>query len=375
MGTRQPARGKRAGGGDSVVQVQSEIRDGVEQERLRRYAREYKQSAEMEEALAGLSRFVSQPVDYAPALARKEWVEPAIPDFSYILVETRLKVTNKYLPALVTQLVAGLFFVILSLVFMDSLITVIGVVGLAACALALNKELQNRRREVDRALSAARADIDNRIREIRETIEKARSEFEEAENERINRIERLLGAEPAAVFERLVEVLRSFKLPFYLRCTVDFYDLEPLLTLHLPGHNIIPTNIVTLSQAGVIDYEEKTAPEINHQYTEALAGAALTLALLLYNYLPPLDVLYVRGLYDRYESPECHFCLRLTRQAALEAVEARTALEAFRIIGAHFEIGENGLFTSREKQLLPAWWGAAPPDSVFSTKVTIPSKF
>jgi hypothetical protein len=97
MGARQAGRGKRAGD-DSMVQVQAEIRDGVEQERLKRYAREYKQSVEMEEALAGLSKFTYQEVDYLPAMARKEWTEPTIPDFSYILVETRLKVTNKFLP-------------------------------------------------------------------------------------------------------------------------------------------------------------------------------------------------------------------------------------------------------------------------------------
>lgn len=326
MGTRQAGRGKRAAGDDSVVRVQADIRDGVEQERIKRYAREYKQSAEMEEALAGLSRFACQPVDYLPALARKEWIEPVIPDFSYILVETRLKVNNKFLPALATQLVVGLFFVILSLVFMDSFITIIGIIGLAACALALNRELQNRRREIDRALSAARIDIDNRVRDLRENIDKARKEFEEAENHRIERIDRLLSADQAAVFERLEEVLKRFKLPFYLRCSVDFYDLEPLLTLHLPGHNIIPPTLVTREPGGTIDYEEKPAAEITRQYSEAMAGAAMTLAMLLYTYLPPIDVLYIRGLSDRYESPECHFCLRLTRQAAMDAVEAPLSL-------------------------------------------------
>lgn len=372
MGIRQP--GRRAGGDDSVVRVQAEIRNGVEQERIKRYAREYKQSVEMEEALVGLSQFAYQPVDYAPAMARKEWVEPALPDLSYILVETRLKVSNKFMPAIATQVIAGLFFVILSLVFMDSLITIIGIVGLAACALALNREMQARRREIDRALSAARIDIDARIRELRESYNKARAEFEEAEDQRVGRIERLLGADPVTVFERLEEVLKSFKLPFYLRCAVDFYDLEPFLTLHLPGHNIVPPNIVNLS-AGVIDYEQKPAPEINRQYTEALAGTALTLALLLYNYLPPVDVMYIRGLSDRYENPECHFCLRLTRQAVVEAVEAPTALEAFRMVDGRFEIGSNGMFAPIEQQLLPGWLGAVPSEKVYNKKITILSKF
>jgi hypothetical protein len=375
MSTRQSGRGQRGNGNDSVVRLQADIRDGVEQERLKRYAREYRQSKEIEEALDGLSRFACRPVDYVPALTRKEWVEPAIPDFSYILIETRLKVTNKYLAAIATQVLGGLFFVILSLAFMDSFVPIIGIIGLAACTLALNRELQNRRREVDRALTAARADIESRVKELREKIEEDRQAFEQAEDQRIARVERLLNADPTAVFERIEEVLKSFKLPFYLRCTVDFYEMEPLLTLYLPGHNVIPPNIVTLSQTGVIDYEEKTAPAINQQYSEALAGTAVTLALLLYTYLPPLDVMYVRGLFDRGENPACYYCLRLTRQAALDIVEAPSAIEAFRQLEARFEIGQNGIFTPLEEQLLPDWWEASAREGVLSTKLTIPSKF
>ncbi len=373
MGTRQSGRGQR--GNDSVVRVQADIRDGVEQERMKRYAREYKQSKEVEEALANLSRFTFRPVDYVPALTRKEWVEPAIPDFSYILIETRLKVTNKYLTAIASIVLGGLFFVILSLAFMDSFVPIIGVIGLAACTLALNRELQNRRREVDRALTAARADIEIRLKELREKIEEERQAFEAAENQRIERVERLLNADPPAVFERIEEVLQSFKLPFYLRCTVDFYDMEPLLTLYLPGHNVIPPNIVSLSPAGVIDYEEKTASAINQQYSEALAGTSVTLALLLYTYLPPLDVMYVRGMFDRGENPACYYCLRLTRQAAFDIVEAASAIEAFRQLEARFEIGQNGIFDPVEEQLLPDWWEASTREGVLTAKLTIPSKF
>jgi hypothetical protein len=375
MGTRQPGRSSRSVGGDSVVNVQAEIRNSVEQERLKRYAREYRQSKEVEEALASLSRFSCQPVDYEQALTRKEWVEPALPDFSYILIETRLKVTNKYLAAIATQLVAGLFFVILSLAFMDSFVPIIGVIGLAACALALNRELQNRRREVDRALTEARADIEARLRTIKEEIAEARQAFEDAENQRIERIERLINGDAAANFERLEEVLQGIKLPFYVRCHVDFFDMEPLLTLYLPNHNVIPPTVVSLSPTGVIDYEEKSAAAINHQYTEALAGTAITLALLLYTYLPSVDELYVVGLFDQREQPECFYSLRLTRQAALDIVETPSALAAFQQLDARFAIGDNGLFTPVEEPMLPSWWGAAPSEGILTAKITIPSKF
>jgi hypothetical protein len=375
MGTRQPGRSSRSVGGDSVVNVQAEIRNSVEQERLKRYAREYKQSKELEEALANLSRFSCEPIDYEQALTRKEWVEPALPDFSYILVETRLKVTNKYLAAIATQLVAGLFFVILSLAFMDSFVPIIGVIGLAACALALNRELENRRREMDHALTEARADIEARLRTIKEEIAAARQAFEDAENQRIERIERLINGDAAANFERLQEVLQGIKLPFYLRCHVDFYDMEPLLTLYLPNHNVIPPTIVSLSPAGGIEYEEKSSTAINHQYTEALAGTAITLALLVYTYLPSVDNLFVVGLFDHREQPECFYSLRLTRQGALDIVDAPSALAAFQQLDARFEIGENGIFTPIEEPMLPGWWGSVPSETILAAKFTIPSKF
>lgn len=372
MGTKNSGRGRA--NGDSVVRVQAEIRDNVEQERMKRYAREYKQSVETEEALAKLSQFAYQPIDYIPALTRKQWVEPAMPDLSYILTEARMKAANKFFPAIVVQLLAGLFFVILSLVFMDSFVPFIGVAGLAACALALNRELNNRRREMDRAITAARATIDAKLKEIKDETGKAREEFERAEDYRIERIERLLNAEPAAIFERLEEVLQNYKLPFYMRCSADFYDMELALTLHLPGHNVIPTQIVTLTPAG-IDYEEKSALDIARQYSEALAGAVLSVALLLYSYIPPLDVLYIRGLFDRWENQEYYFCLRLTRQAVLEILEAPSAIDALRQAGARFELGTGGNFIPLEEPLLPGWWGVAPAEEIRNVKVTIPSKF
>ena len=157
MSPKNSSRKIRTAGGENVVSVQAEIRDNVEQERQKRYAREVKQSAETEDALANLSRFAYQPVDYAPALVRKQWVEPAIPDFGYILEEARLRVANNYFATIVLQLLAGLCFVLLALAFRDSIVAVVGIVGLAGSAIALNRELQSRRRDMDRALAAARA--------------------------------------------------------------------------------------------------------------------------------------------------------------------------------------------------------------------------
>lgn len=363
--------GRRATNGDNdVVKVQSEIRDGIDKERLKRYAREYKQSVETEEALASLSRFKYEPIDYQSALTRKPFVEPAIPDYSYILTEARLKIANKYQTSIIIQLILGLFFVIFSLAFRDSFVPFIGAAGFIICTLTLHSDLQKRQREMSNALTSARTLIDNRIKEQRETIEDARKTFEEAEDARIDRINKLLTGDDAAVFERLQEVLHNTKLPFYMRCSVRYYESEATLTLSLPSHSIIPTSIVTLTSTGVCEYEEKSAPEITRQYNEVLAATAITLATVILSYLPSLSVLYILGMKDKWEEPECLFSLRIPHEAIFPSPEWPSGLDAFKILGARYDLETtNGVFSPVPPQL-PDWWDRAPKEKVRDASVS-----
>jgi hypothetical protein len=366
MSTRQGGRSPRIGGAEDVVRVAAEIRNSIDLERQKRYAREVKQSEEAEEALAKLSKFIYQPVDYAAGLERKPWVEPAIPDFSYLMTEARLKVSEKYFVTIALQLAVGLFFVLLTFYFQDSFVAIVGIAGLAACAFALHRELYSRRREIERALEATKQTIEAKVKEIRESIDNARKEFEDAENNRIERIEKILAGEPAAVFERMEEVLHNIRMPFYLRCSLDYFDGEPLLTLLLPGHNIIPTNLATLTPAGNIEYEEKSPFDVNRQYTEALAGTALTISLLLLAYLPTVNVIHVRGLVDRGDEPDCLYSFSLGRENAEAVSEAGSGLEALRMLEANLEIGTNALFLP-VTPVMPPWWTDAPRHAVRGT--------
>lgn len=264
-----------ASGGGNVVQVQAEIRDGIDKERQRRYQREYKQSQEMEKALEELGDFRFEPVDYSAELTRKQWTEPAIPDFSYILTEARLRIINKYQTSILIQALIGVFFVILSLAFRESFVAIIGIIGFVACIFTLYRDYKNRERDMEKALVEGRRQIDERINEIRESIAKAREEFEETETARIEKIEKLLSGDPLAVFERLEEALNAVRLPFYMRCTIDFYNNEPVLTLHLPDNSVIPPQTVTLNAAGACEYSEKPPQEIARKYLEALAGTEI----------------------------------------------------------------------------------------------------
>jgi len=352
---------------EDVIQVQAEIRDEIDKERLRRYQREQKKSEEMEESLRKLSTFSHTPIDYSPGLIRKEFNAPVIPDYSYLLTEARLKVANKYYVPIVIQLVLGLICVILSLAFRDTLLPILGAAGLIACAISLHTDLRNRQRKIDLALTAARLQIDTMVKDVRDSIDKATRNFEDVENARIEKIEKLLNGDTSAVFERIEEVLIMIKLPFFLRCTVDFYE-EPIITLQLPEHLIIPTSKISSGPGGTLTYHEKSPFEINKQYSETMAGTAINIASRLYATIPTLNTLYIQGLFDKWQDQEYLFSLRLTRQALVAIMDCRSGLEAFSRLKAEFAIKTSADFTPIQP-IMPEWWEKVPREKIRTVKV------
>lgn len=365
---------RKNGTDQNVVQTQAEIRDEIDKERLKRFAREYRQSQDMENALASLSDFEYKPVDYYAAMIRKPWVEPTIPDYSYLLTEAKMKVTNKYQGRLIVESVLGIFFIIFTLAFHDTFLPIISVTAFLGCIFGLHTDMQRRHQELTKALSAAREIIDARVTEQRDSIERAREAFEEAENVRIERINKLLSGDPSAVFERMEEIIRNCRLPFFMRCTIDYANDEPVLTLNLPATSVIPTTIVTLTPNGACEYEDKSAPEIYRQYVEALAGTAMNFAVLVFSYLPTLSVVYVRGLMDTREDQECLFGVRVTRQDMLQTEQWRSGLDAFHDLGAIFELESTGALEPINPPL-PNWWGRISKDQIRTVTVGCQPRF
>jgi hypothetical protein len=357
----------RSSGKEDVIKVQAEIRDEIDKDRLKRYQREQKKSEEMEESLRKLSTISHTPIDYSPGLIRKTFQPPVIPDYSYLLTEARLKVVNKYYVPIAVQLGLGLICVILSLAFRDTLLPILGAAGLIACAMSLHTDLRTRQRKIALALSAARTQIDTLVKEARDSIEQATRTFEEAENVRIEKIEKLLNGNPSAVLERIEEVLLMIKLPFFLRCTVDFYE-EPMITLHLPEHLIIPTSKVSVNPDGTLSYQEKSPFEINKQYSEVMAGTAINIASRLYAAIPTLNMLYIQGLFDKWQDQEYLFSLRLSRQALVGALDCRSGLECFSRLKAEYAIKTSADFTPVQPTF-PEWWEKVPREKIRTIKV------
>lgn len=357
----------RSSAKEDVVQVQAEIRDEIDRERIKRYQREQKKSEETEEAFRKLSSFGYTPIDYSPGLIRKEFTPPVIPDYSYLLTEARLKVVNKYYVPIAIQLILGLVCVIVSLAFRDTLLPILGAAGLIACAISLHTDLRNRQRKIDLALSAARTEIETLLKEAKDSVDHAIRAFEETETTRIEKVEKLLSGDSKAVFERIEEVLLSISLPFFLRCTVDYYD-EPVITLHLPEHLVIPPSRVSVNPAGNLDYHEKSQFEINKQYSEAMTGTAIQIASKLYAAIPTLNTIYIQGLFDKWQDQEYLFSIRLTREALVNAMDCRSGLECFTRLKAEFAIKTSADFTPIQP-IFPEWWDKVSREKVKTMKV------
>lgn len=356
-------------GDSNVVRVQTEIYDEFDKDRNRRNLREQKRSELAEAAFHNLSIFSYSPIDYTPGLVRKQYIAPVIPDYDYLLTEARLKAVNRYYAPITIEILLGLACVLLSLAFMDTFfVPIFGVIGLTVCAMLLHKDLLNRQVAIEAALSAARAVIDARVKEVHDRIDAERREFELGEDNRIEKLEKLLAGHPDAVLERIEETIHFMKLPYHLKCTIDSDGTDPMITLHLPDHDIIPQNIVSITSAGNLSYDEKSSFDINKQYSEALAGTAITLTAQLFGNIPTLKKLCIQGLFDKWHEEEYFFSLNVTRQALIDATECRNGLEAFRMLSAVHEVRTSGAF-AQIQPVFPDWWEKTPIEKIRTLKV------
>jgi hypothetical protein len=356
-------------GDSNVVRVQTEIYDEFDSERKKRNLRELKRAESAEAALNNLSIFSYSPVDFTSGLVRKQYIAPEIPDYNYLLTEARLRAVNRYYVPIFSDSLLGLVCVLFSLAFMDTFVPLLGAAGLIACAVMLNKDLLKRQQAIENALSTARVVIDARVKEAHEKIETERKVLELSEDARIEKLEKLLSGSADIVFERIEETIHFMKLPFFLKCTIDFYGNEPMITLHLPDHDIIPPNIVTLTAAGNVSYEEKSSFQVNKQYSEVIAGTAITLAVQLYANIPTLNKLCIQGLFDRWHDEEYYFSLNITRQCLIDSTECRSGLEAFRMLDAVYEVKTSGRF-SEIQPVYPDWWEKVPIEKIRTLNVS-----
>ena len=353
----------------SLIQVQAQRRENTEKERAKRQLKEQIENEKIETALAALSVFDYQPVEYETELIRKEFFEPQIPDFSYLLTEARDNVVKKYQSTFLIQGALGVFFALLCLVVWNYFLVIVGVAGVIACAISMNRDMKSKQNSIERALRVAKETVEQKIKGIKDSIGGLRKAFTEAENARIEKLKRFLKGERDLVLACMENVLQEFRLPFFLKCTVYYQQSEPVLEMCLPEQSIIPPNKVTLSANGDVVSEEKSPFQINKQYSEVLAATAVAVAIKFYSAVPTLECLYVQGIIDCSGKEEYVFSMKTTRQLAIEAVKCRSGLEAFQVFEAEYSIKTAGSLASIQP-VFPEWWSVFPKDKIKSITVS-----
>ncbi|MBP2653441.1 MAG: hypothetical protein H6Q73_1010 [Firmicutes bacterium] len=354
----------------SLIQVQAQRRENTEKERINRQLREQKKNEEIEAALAALSVFDYKPVEYETELIRKEFSEPQIPDFSYLLSEARDKVVKGYQSTFLIQGALGMVFALLCLVVWNYFVVIVGVAGVIACAISMNRDIKSKQDSIERALRAAKENADQKVKEIKDSIDGLRKVFIETENARIEKLKLFLNGDRDSVLAYMENVLQEFRLPFFLKCTIYYQQYEPVLEMRFPEQSIIPPNNLTLSANGDVVSEEKSPFEINRQYSEVLAATAVSVALKLYSAVPTLECLYVQGIVDNSGKEVYVFSMKTTRQLAIEeAVKCKSGMEACQVFEAEYSVKTAGSLAPIQP-VFPGWWDMMPKDKIKSVTVS-----
>ncbi|MBP2644636.1 MAG: hypothetical protein H6Q75_76 [Firmicutes bacterium] len=349
----------------SIVQAQAERREEYEKERARRQ-REDNLLAEQEKRLEALSFFTYQPINYEAALTKQTYSEPEIPDFSYLLTQAEQKVTQQYKKTFILQGGIAAAFGLLSLIFLKSVFIIVGVAGMAACAISINRDLKSKQISLEKAIAAAESLIVQKEEAARESIEQERTVFVQSEQERVEKLQRFLEGDISLEVERIETVLQETGVPFSIITAVYYQKQCPVVIVSLPDLKIIPKFTNAIVEGSTVR-EEKPKAEINRQYTEVLAATVFRIAVLLYENLPNLDNLCIQGVEkvdeeeknDELAELKCLISLKTNRQTVLDAVACSNGREALTFLGATHYAEEAGLFEPVEP-VFPEWWNQIP---------------
>ncbi|MEN6414041.1 MAG: hypothetical protein ABFC84_14960 [Veillonellales bacterium] len=336
--------------------LNGEERKEKQDERLARYYKEHQQNQAAEQELSKLSHFVYEPVDYELLLVRKVRPEPPVPDFSYLLTEAQLKISNQYFQPIAMHLGVLVAIVLVSLLNLKEYSLVLAVVGVICVCYSFQRLLKNREQSMTKALMVARNEINTKLQEFKETNQREKDQFEKEEDDRINKLQELLNGERSAVIRKMEEVLSGMRFPFLCQCTTHLYDLEnPVIFIALPPVSIIPTTVSDIIASGEVEYEDKAPVSINKQYAEVVTGIGVQIALAIHASLPTLNSLFLCGFSPAEQDNEFFYSVTVPKEAAAEAAQYHSAMQYLNKLGVQMKLTSNLEFTP-VKPDFPEWW-------------------
>lgn len=336
--------------------LSGEERKEKQDERLAQYYKEHKKNQAVEKELSRLSQFDFQPVDYTEILVRKVRTEPPVPDFSYLLTEAQLKISNQYFKPIAMHLGVLVAIILIATVNLKEYALVLAVFGVLCVCFSFQRLLKAREKNMGTALTLAKKEIDGKLREFQETNQREKEKFEKEEDDRINKLQELLHGERSAVIRKMEDVLSSMQFPFSCQCTTHLYDLEnPVIFITLPPISIIPTTVSEIIASGEVEYEEKEPVSIRKQYAEVVAGIGVQIALAVHAGLPTLKSVFLYGISKENQEDEFFYSVTVSKEAAAEAAQFRSAMQYLNKLGAQMKLTNSLEFTPIKPEF-PEWW-------------------
>lgn len=339
-------------------------------DQVERWRQEYERHQLLENKLLELNKLAYEEIDYAPQLVRAIFKERPIPDFSYMIVEARSKAEEKFFMPIITHLVVLLISIIVlvsstnSLLLWGSGISVIIVVTL------LFLMIQNRNSYIARVLVEKQQEVEQRIAYEENKIIEEKKQHDAREEERINIIEQLLTGEVPSVLAKIEAVLSQSSFPFYLSVEIGLYNDIPSVKVWLPPKSLIPTQICTLTSAGRLNYEDKSARVINRQYLEVTAALVVKIMSIIYCYIPTFNIGYVYGMSKEEQNTECLIAAKFDRETLIGACNAENGLAAIQRVQAKFECNTSLALTPIEDNP-PEEWGDVPQQLIRNVHIHI----
>jgi len=351
-----------------IIHAMSKIRGaGEEDDKKRRERREYQLYFTRMTALSGLNGFTYQDFDYQPDLQRKQFVEPAVPNYGYLLIEAEKKAKEGYFAriGMVSALVVGgIFFDALLMGAYAGILSVMFILGATA---AIFQQVGERRRAVDRAVESAKVTGARMMAEFLLKVENDRLNFEVEEEDRIDNVKRILAGVSLSVLEVCRTSAALVKIPFKLSGGLELVGKEIVINFELPDREFVPPVEWLEEKNGNFSVTDRSVMNINRLYNNAIIAAMLHTALRILERAPSLETVCMNGYFQEEGRAACLASMRMTREDIDLVTQSDNALSILEKLG-NVRLQTNSSLAKVEP-VSPEWIERVSKQEILTSKI------
>lgn len=337
-----------------VFAVSAEERKEKESERIDKFYIKHQQNLRQEKELSRLHDFIYEEVDYSPQMEPKTWTEPPMPDLSYLYVENRLRVQDKYYNRIIITILTTILTVLAGVIFYNIYLLPVIVACFMGTVYSLHLTLAKRAAELEKSLQDTKAFIESKLQAIQAENAMAKYQFEKAEEARIKQTSDIVEGEPKATIARLDEVLSNLKFPFIVEMQVAYAAAQLIINVILPPQSVIPDTISEVITGRQVDFHEKPFTTFNKQHIEVCTSLGVQICLAVFANLPKMETVCVNGISKEKLEEECWYSLIIAREDLEKVIKCKNGLHAFSVLETPFTV--NSVFEVQPQPAINTEW-------------------